>query len=383
MKRALLLLAVLAACSEHKKPEPKQEPERHRRMIEPPTRGVRAFPPHAIRPDGVGPYKLGATVATLLDQLPSGPRIAQFTLPGVIQRDIVRAEDDAIVIGAEPQGKATFVGVVRPEIARTESGIHVGSTRAELEQALGKPLDDPDRAQDPHITIPASFKNARILLDNADRIVAFVVSAEPERVKDASADSACTRPPGDRETHTFGICLSAAGERVRYDGEEVAVLPREGDKPIAGRRIPGLVFAAPLRNPSDGRDDLVVVTRTEDEQTKAWSVAAYRLHEGKLVPWIEPREAYRLTDANARWIGADVGDVDMYLEIASRSDSLEVGGLLTTRDDGKIRDIVVISPPVSVPRNRPRPVSHDPIDAGTSEDASARSATSRSDARSQ
>src|SRR5690606_18935140 len=71
VKRALLLLVVLAACSEHKKPEPKQEPERHRRMIEPPTRGVRAFPPHAIRPDGVGPYKLGSTVATLLDQLPS------------------------------------------------------------------------------------------------------------------------------------------------------------------------------------------------------------------------------------------------------------------------------------------------------------------------
>lgn len=384
MKRALLLLAVLAACSEHKKPEPKQEPERHRRMIEPPTRGVRAFPPHAIRPDGVGPYKLGATVATLLDQLPSGPRIAQFTLPGVVQRDIVRAEDDAIVIGAEPQGKATFVGVVRPEIARTESGIHVGSTRAELEQALGRPLDDPDRAQDPHITIPARFKNARILLDDADRIVAFVVSAEPERVKDASVDSACTRPHDDRETHTFGICLSAAGERVRYDGEEVAVLPREGDKPIAGRRIAGLVFAAALRNPNDGRDDLVVVTRTEDDELKTWSVAAYRLHEGKLVPVIEPREpAYRLTDANARWIGANVGDVDMYLEIASRSDSLEVGGLLTARDGGKIRDIVVISPPVSVPRNRPKSVSHEPVDAGTSEDASARSATSRSDARSQ
>jgi hypothetical protein len=386
VKRALLLLTVLAACSEHKRPEPKREPERHRRMIEPPTRGVRALPPHAIRPEGVGPYKLGATVAALLDQLPSGPRITQFTVPGVIQRDILRAEEgDAIVIGAEPQGKATFVGVLRPDIARTEGGIHVGSTRAELEQALGPSIADPDRARDPHIAIPASFKNARILLDDTDHIIAFVVSAEPERAKDASEESACTRPEDDRETHTFGICLSAAGERARYDAdkEEVVVLPREGDKVITTRRVPGLVFAAPLRNPNDGRDDLVVVTRAEDDgQSKAWSVTAYRLHERNLATVVEAREpAYRLTDASARWIGADVKDVDMYLELSSRSDSIEVGGLLTTRGAGKLRDIVVISP-VSIARNRPRPTAHEPVDAGTSEDADARGTTSGSDARS-
>ena len=382
MKRALLLLVVLAACSEHKKPEGRREPDRQRRVVEPPARGVRALPPHAIRPDGVGPYKLGATVAALLDQLPSGPRITQFTLPGVIQRDILRAEDDAIVIGAEPQGKATFVGVVVPEIARTETGVHVGSTRAELEKALGRPIQDPERARDPHVVIPASFKNARILLDDSERIIAFLVAAQPERDKPASAESACTRPAGDREAHTFGICLSMAGELVRAGGDELVVLARDGEKPIAApMRVPGLVFAAPLRNPSDGRDDLVAVTRSADAGKKVWTVGAYRLYDGKLVRVVEPTDVYTLTAANARWIGADLGDLDLYLELASRSDSLEVGGLLTTRDGDKIRDIVVITP-VSVPRRRPKPAAHEPIDAGTTEDASPRATTSVPDARS-
>jgi hypothetical protein len=365
--KLLAVVLALAACSNGKSAEPKREPERQRRVIEPPSGGVRAMPPHAIRSDGVGPYKLGATVAALLDQLPSGPRITQFAVPGVIQRDILRAEDDAILIGAEPQGKATFVGVVRADIARTEAGIHVGSTREELERALGAPLDEPDRAQDPRIVIPSSMKNARILLDEG-RIAAFVVAAEPERAKESSAESACTRPAGDRERHTFGICLSSAGELARYTADELAVLARDGEKPITRLGVPGLVYAAALRNPSDGRDDLVAVVKGEDPQSKTWSLVAYRLHDGKLVPVLAqtPYKLYELTDASARWIGADISELEVYLELAGRTDSIEVGGLLTARVAGQIRDIVVISPK-SVPRRRPRPAVHEPIDAGTSD----------------
>jgi hypothetical protein len=365
--KLLAIVLALAACSNGKTAEPKREPERQRRVVEPPSGGVRAMPPHAIRSDGVGPYKLGATVAALLDQLPSGPRITQFALPGVIQRDILRAEDDAILIGAEPQGKAMFVSVVRAEIARTEAGIHVGSTREELERALGAPLDEPDRAQDPRVVVPSGMKNARILLDEG-RITAFVVVAEPERAKESAAESACTRPAGDRERRVFGICLTSAGELVRQTGDELAVLARDGEKPIARTSVPGLVYAAALRNPSDGRDDLVAVVRSEDAQSKTWSLVAYRLHEGKLVPVLAPSASklYELTDASARWIGADIAHVELYLELAGRADSIEVGGLLTTREAGQIHDMVVISP-VSVARRRPRPAVHEPVDAGTSD----------------
>lgn len=369
--KALLLLLVVAACSDGKKAEPKRESERQRRVIEAPSRGVRALPPHAIRADGVGPYKLGATVTQLLDQLPSGPRITQFALPGVIQRDVLRAEDDAILIGTEPQGKATFVSVVRSEIARTEAGVHIGSSRAELERALGAPLEDPERAQDPDVVIPSSLKNARVLLEN-DRVVGFVIAIEPERAKDAGTESACTRPRGDRTKNLLGACLTSAGELVRYEGDELAVLPRDGEKPIATTAVRGLRFAAPLRNPNDGKDDVVAIVRSDDGQTRTWSLVLYRIHEGKLAPVSPPFKVYELTAANARWIGADLRDLELYLELSSRADSIEVGGLLTTRVDDTIRDIVVISPK-SVTRKRAKAVPHEPtdagIDAGTSDPA--------------
>jgi hypothetical protein len=356
VKALLLFLAIVAGssavagCSKGKEPEAKREPERQRR-VEAPPRGVRALPPHAIRSDGVGPYKLGATVRQLLDQLPSGPRITQFALPNVIQRDIVRAEDGAILIGAEPQGKATFVSVVRSDIARTEAGVHVGSSREELVRALGAPLEDPERALDPRVIIPSKMRNARVLLDGDDRIAGFVITDEPERAKPA---------PGEARELT-----------AEKRGDELVVLPKDSDKPIARQPLPGLVFAAPLRNPKDGLDEYVAIIRTEDSQAKAWYLAAFRLHEGKLQQVLKTTLLYSLSAADARWIGADIGDIELYLELTSRADSIDVGGLLTTRNvdkarnDDKIHDIVVITT-TPVPRTRPRP-AHEPSDAGTSD----------------
>lgn len=354
-KLALLLALIACACEGRKPPQPQHEPERQRRVIdEVPSRGVRALPPHAIRADGVGPYKLGMTVTALLDQLPSGPRITQFTMPDVIQRDILRAEENAILIGAEPQGKSTFVAVVRPEIARTEAGVHVGSTRADLEAALGQPLAEPDRVRDPRVVSPTGMPNARFVFD-ADRIVAIVIVAEPERPvkdKDGGREGSAKETKDDKDSRHDTV--STSGDQLSF--------VRDGDKPIV-TRVPDLVFAATLRNPGDGRDDIVAITRSETAQAATWSLVGYRPHEGKLVRVIEPYVLYKLTDANARWIGADIHDLDLYLELTGRSDSIEVGGLLTTRAGDKIRDIVVISP-VPVPRRRPKAASHEPTDAG-------------------
>jgi hypothetical protein len=345
VKSLVTLVLLLAACEGRKPSEPTREPERKSRVVEaPPSRGVRALPPHAIRADGVGPFKLGATVAALLDQLPSGPRITQFTLPGVIQRDILRAENDAIVIGAEPQGKATFVSVVRGEVARTESGVHVGSTRTDLVHALGAPLEELDRALDPRVVIPSGLKNARVLFDG-DRISGFVVLAD-ERAKSEAKDGAAAQ----------------RAEIVRYVNEDITVLSRE-EKPLATVRVPNLVFAAALRNPSDGRDEIVAVSKSQTGTSVTWSVVAFRLYDGKLPMVILPTKVYELTDANARWIGAEVPDVELYLEVTSRTDGIEVGGLLTTASAGRIRDLVVISP-VPVPRRRTKPMSHEASDAG-------------------
>ena len=365
--RLLLALALVTACSDHGPPLVKRDPEHSRRVIEPPTRGVRALAPYGIRADGVGPYRLGASLAELLDQLPSGPRVAQFNVPGVVHRDLLRAEDDAILIGGEPQGKASFVAVVRDEIARTESNLHVGSTRDEVSRALGPAVDDPDLARDPRIVVPASMRNLHVVIEG-DRVVALVVTADKQAGTATAAGSGdCQRPaPDPDKPHSFGACMSVGGEVVTYDDNELTVTAKDGH--VASAPARGLVFAAPLR--TDGRDELVAITRTDEPQARVWSLVAYRLENGiKMVRSVEPTPLYQLTAASARWIGADLRDLDLYLELASHPDAIEVGGLLTTREGDKIRDIIVISP-VPVARRRPKSVPPEAVDAGTSETGS-------------
>jgi hypothetical protein len=361
-----LALLLATACSDHGQPSVKRDPEHTRRVTdEAPTRAVRSLPPYAIRADGVGPYRLGTSLAELLDQLPSGPRIVQYNVPGVVHRDLLRAEDDAILIGGEPQGKASFVAVVRDEqIARTESNLHIGSTPEEVVRALGSPIDDPDRARDPRIIVPSSMRNLHVVV-SGDRVVALVVTADRVAGTAAAAGSGdCQRPePDPDKPHSFGACMSGGGEVVSYDSDEITVVARDGRAPSASVR--GLVFAAPLR--TDGRDELVAVARSDEGQSRVWSLVAYRLEGGvKLVRSLDPTPLYTLTAASARWIGADLHDLDLYLELSSHPDSIEVGGLLTTSTGDKIRDIIVISP-VPVPRRRAKSAPPEAADAGTSE----------------
>ena len=339
MKCAVVFLLVLCAgCSEHKSGEPRREPERHPRVIEPPTGRVRPLPPHAIRSDGVGPYRLGAALADLLDQLPSGPRIETIDIPGVAHSSLLRAEDNAIVIGAESLGKASFVAVIGADVARTESGVHVGSTRDEAIHALGAPVEDPERAHDPRMLVPSGMRNARLVLDG-DRVAALVISGE---------DTGRPPPPATPEDTTDLL--------ARADTDRVLA------------HVPGLVFAGRLRDPGDGHDDLVVIARTEEAQQRTWTLRTFRMEGNRLIPAIEATPLYTLTAASARWIGADLHDLDLYLELRSRPDAIEVGGLLTTRIGEKLRDVVVISP-VLVPRKRAKSGASEPPDAGTSDAA--------------
>lgn len=350
--RLLIAIALLSACDRDPPSKlPPRDPSPPRRIIEPPTTGVvRQLPPHAIRADGVGPYKLGDKVAALLQQLPSGPRIMRFELPGVVRTSVFRAEeDDAIVIGGETAGAVTFVAVVGgSEVARTEkSNVHVGSSVADLEKALGPFVDDPDRARDPRLVIPSQQRNLRVVVDD-DRIAAIVVTSDATNPR-TIPEPTCERPAASDNKRRFPACLTQAGEVVEVDGDEVVVRAASGDNKIASIRIPNLVFAEPLRHLGEGRDEIVAITSTEDaNQERRWSLVAYRLEGTRFVRTIDSEVIYEMTNSRTRWIGAELRDVQLYLELTSQTDGIEVGGLLTTQSGSlsgmKIRDVAVISP---------------------------------------
>ena len=119
---------------------------------------------------------------------------------------------------------------------------------------------------------------------------------------------------------------------------------------IFNLRAPGLVFAAPLRNASDGRDELVVVTRGDEPHRRTWTLWAYRLEAGRIVRAVD-EELYTLAAMQSRWIGAELRDVDLYLELTGRPDAIEVGGLLTTRAGERVRDVALLSPKVVTRRH--------------------------------
>jgi hypothetical protein len=348
--------------------EPPRDARQARRVIEPSTDRVGPLPPYAIRADGVGPYKLGEKLSDLLEQLASGPRIELFEIAGVVHRNVIRAEDDTILVGGEQSSTASFVAVVGPEVARTESGIHVGSTREDVIAALGSPVDDPDRARDPRLLVPSALPNLRAVLAGGQVAAIVVASAVPGATPPARRATDCERPAPTAKA--IGACMTAAGELIEIGSDDIVIRTADGERTLATPpRFPGLVFAAPLRSASDGRDELVVITRTDEPALRSWWITAYRFEGTRLVRTIDATQLYQLSNANARWIGADLHDVELYLELTSRLDGIDVGGLLTTpssaRKATKIRDVVVISP-AAVTRRRGKLSSAEPSDAGVS-----------------
>jgi hypothetical protein len=367
---AIAMIAALGvaggACGnrERENHEPPRDARRAPRVIEPSTDRVGPLPPYAIRAEGVGPYKLGEKLSVLLEQLPSGPQIALFEIPGVVHRSVIRAEDGTILVGGEQASTASFIAIVGPDVARAEGKIHVGSTRDDLIAALGPPVEDPERAHDPRLIAPGALPNLRIVLAG-DRVTAIVVtgvSAMSRQVYD------CARPAATE--HAVGSCLTGAGELIETsrEGDEVVIRAADGERTLAtSPKFPGLVFAAPLRGAAEARDELVVVTRIDEPATSSWWVAAYRLEGTRLLRTVDAAQVYQLSSANARWIGSDLHDVDLYLELTSRADGIEVGGLLVTHSAARgkqIADVVVISP-AQVARHRGKPAATEASDAGS------------------
>jgi len=359
-------LAACGACSDDHAPVPVPERQPQRRVIEPPSGIVQAGPPYVIGVDSVGPYKLRQNVASLADRLKGGPGMMRFEIPGILHAGLIRAEDDTVLIGTEPTVSAasttTFVAVIGADVAQLEQGVHVGSSRAEAEK-LGVAAEDPERAHDPRLVMSA-IGTLRFVIEKK-RVVAIVLVDEPSpAAREPTPVTDCPRPATTAPS-TFGICLGT-GELVEVDGDDLVVRASDADKPMARTPVPGLMWAVPLRNAAEGHDELIAIARNDEPNQRTWSIAGYRLEGGQLRRAVDPTPLYQISSAQTRWIGTDLGDIELYIELTSKPDGIEVGGLLTTRGASRVRDLVVISS-ISVPRRHRKPPPAEIGDAGVSD----------------
>lgn len=374
-----------------------------RRVIDPPAT-VRPLPPYAISNTAVGPYHLGATMANTLYEVRARPRMALLDVPGLVKQNVIRAEDDGVLVSGAVLGDATVIAVVSKDVARTDSGIAVGSTREDVVRELGV-ASDPMVARDPRLLVPLRMPAARLVMQD-DRVEAFLLRAgsgglppqeigaansplatpsasrlpgaagahpatpspdklhphpagknelrgklaknDPKLLRDAKTGAPVRCPaakPAETEAGPWqAACLSAAGEIVRISGDDISVRSGDGkERVIAQLKARGLAFAAPLRSgqrPED-RDELVVVTRQlRPDEQERTWTVALYHLEAGRLVRVAEQVVYRLSAEGARWIGVSLDEVDLYLELTSREDVVAAGGFLLTKVTGKIRDVV-------------------------------------------
>lgn len=394
MKRIALGLALasgaLPACSEGSRPALPAGRDAGRatqRVIEPPQGTVRPLPPYAIGAGGVGPYRLGATASEIASLL-SVPRVAILGIPGVVDASVVRAEDDAILIGgarAEKTSfsKATFIAVLTKEIGGTDGGVTVGARQADLD-TLGPPSLDPALARDPDIDVRAAMPGAWFLMrDGAVRAIllhatAAPVPAEGAAVRDAGlapapvaaaggdagvppmACGAGAPPPvaevaalaqlGAPRRAVIG-CFDGSPQVLVTGADALAIVELDDPRPrrLAGAELPGLAWAAALRA-EPGRDEIVAVVEklTADELTVG--LVVLRLDGGKLTRVAEDT-VYRVSRNEGQWIGASLSDLQLLVVVEARGERYVVSGALVHGGPGRIREVAPLSQ-VEVQRRR-------------------------------
>lgn len=373
-----VLAALVGACSSPS-PAPLPDAARQRRVIDRPAGVVHALPPFEIRDDSVGPYRLGQPLATVLAGLPSGPRgVAVLDLPGVVRLSVIRAEDDKLLIGGEPMATTSFVAVLAGDVARTGSGLAVGSPLAELEKGYGAPVQTDGLIADPRLVTVAALPATRFLVQGG-KVQAVVLTPPPvvppapkatgsaaTAAADGSAAVTAARarpcaalpapPPAARAlvpepAATWRTaCLSTEPEYVVATTTELLVLAADGSRRVAGADIAGVAFFGVV--PGDGRDELVVVRHEVIADRRRWLVSVWRVEAGKLVRVVEEL-VYEISASSAEWIGARLLELDLALEVTVRPDTMVVGGFLIDRSPPRVRGIVPLTPVTVARRRRP------------------------------
>jgi hypothetical protein len=252
-----------------------------------------------------------------------------------------------------------FVSVLDAKIARTETGVGVGTPQAELRKAMGPAIAAPDAVLDRRIQDFEGLPHVRFLLDAADegRVIAVVVRRDaqaPEPSGDSSlaqaVPSLCSgaenlarreaaviraarlaaKKPASSVVYS---CVSGSPDALVIESERLTLIGGEPYKlrRLASHSAPGMVYAAPLDADADGRHEIVIVKKSSpDSDERVWSVEVLRWEAGRLQRLIA-EDLYRVYAQNASWVGASLEEIDLLIELAMSGESLRASGFYMHR----------------------------------------------------
>jgi hypothetical protein len=354
MKTQALLLLLVSACDtcqrEPGAPAPIQADAAQRRVrdvVEPP---VRAYPPHAIRPDGVGPYLLDQPLGDVLRKLPEGPNLEVLQLGKQANWLVVNAEGGQILVGAEVKGPVQFIAVVAPEVARTAAGIGVGATGAQLLASLGKAR--PAGMRNRLVYDMEALPGVRFITDSPDgtppdktRIIAVLVAKmeEPPRRRACAAAPLpdpdvllAARAKGEGGVIRAGCFTSPSSEALVVQGGEAILV---GGEPAKLRRLAAFAVApdatvGPLDVDGDGRDDIVALEPRRGDKELSFGLRVVRWEANHLQEIVSARP-FVVTEQMAAAAGVTPPQVDIAVEVgAGGGQVMAVGIYLATGPRG-------------------------------------------------
>lgn len=395
-KLAALLLSAgaLCACRDERAQAPSKEDRPGERVFETPARVVRAVPPHRIQAVAIGPYQLGDELKAVLNTLPHGPRVELLQIEHLVSYRLVRVAQDTMLVGIGQPGRVSFIAVLDPEIAKTESGLGVGSEIGKLQDALG-PERPAAGARDPRLVELERLPGGRVLVQK-DRVAAIVIGPaapvsgdlapadalsgggppgalpSPDRDPAAPTDEACSpararevlagesvadvaRAGGDDPAILYGCFTGGAPEAVVVGNDQLILVAGEPGRlrRVGAHLVPGLVFASAVDAEKDGRAEIVAVLEKRSDDALAIEVQALRGEGARLVT-AGSDDVYRVTAGAASSVGAKLRNVSVLIEATAGPEALEVSGFYLHEDGDHVRTIAPLVPKTVVLRPRRR-----------------------------
>ncbi len=409
-RRVTAVALALAACSDGTAvapPPPRDTPVR--KVVNTPRGEVRAYPPHAIRSGGVGPYLLDAPLSDVLHALPEGPRVELLQIGRLADWRIVRAEGGKILIGSR-DSQVGFIAVLAPEVARIEGGLEVGASGAQLLAALGPAAAD-DTARDRLVYRFAALPGVSFFTDApigtpAEQAKVTAVLVARDAPAGAPSRAACHGPDGApagadiiaavkpraalpslpyarQPRVTFGCFTGAAREALVAGEGELWLVALEPAKPrrLASLSVPGADFTAapggdsavPFDVDGDGRDEVLLVLHRRSPEERAVEIRAHRWENGRLSQTLAERP-FVIDRALAAVAGVTPSQIDLSIAVA-RGDGGEpaVAGYYIARKAGAISELVPLRPvPLRLPKRGGAAAVPDAGPAAAPPDAGAR-----------
>ncbi|MFH0903550.1 MAG: hypothetical protein V2A73_23215 [Pseudomonadota bacterium] len=375
-----------------------------RRWGKPPANEARAYPPHAIRSDGVGPYRINMQLSEVLHLLPEGPHVELLQLGRLADWRVVWVESGHLLIGADQRNRVSFIAVLAADVARTGDGMGVGTTGAELLKTLGKERELSGATWDRRVYELDAIPNVLFVTaespttpDEAAEVGAVVVLRDDvlaygktsgmlrggEKVSSGEtneglvARKSCRsggtlanarqeiasvlrgRPTAPQRTESlpdgggqlvrFGCFSGSTPEAVVLGKGELALIADDRGRLRRLHRVAveGDSLAV-VDVDEDGRDEIVVSKRRARAEELAFSVRAFRYELGRLVEIVNARP-FVVSAAAAAAAGVTPTEVDVAVGIRPVGGAIVVGGLYLSGAGafgrrGAIRVIAPIKP---------------------------------------